>query len=69
MLAAVSIRYVIQERESGLFLAENLNWVRSFKLAGRCDDLESAIDTAQMNTSDVCEIHQVVEFQTKGRVG
>jgi hypothetical protein len=62
MIAAVVERYVIQDKNSGLFLAEDLSWVRSFKRAGRCDDMLAALETIQWNSCDECEVHKVVEF-------
>ena len=62
MQANVRIRYVIQCKSSGLFLAESLLWVRSFRNAGRCDSYEAAIDTAAMNSDQQCEVHRVIEL-------
>lgn len=62
MFASAVERYVIQDKSSGLFLAEDLTWCRSFKRAGRCDDFREALETIQWNTNDECEVHKVLEF-------
>lgn len=62
MLRDVKQVFVIQDRESGLFLSESLAWVRPLKFAGRCFDFESAHDTARANTF---EPYDVVSFFEK----
>lgn len=59
MLRDVVQVFVIQERDSGLFLSTELHWVRSLKAAGRCRDLDEAHDTARANT---CEPYDVVSY-------
>jgi hypothetical protein len=62
MLANVRVAWVIQERSSGLFLSEELHWVRSLKRAGKCDDREAAVDTARMNTDCEFDVIPFVEL-------
>ncbi|MFA9439300.1 MAG: hypothetical protein QM803_18940 [Rhodocyclaceae bacterium] len=62
MLANVRTVFVIQERNSGLFLSEELHWVRSLRRAGRCDDYEAAVDTGRMNTDGEFDIHRLCEL-------
>lgn len=58
-VARVRIAYVIQETDTGLFLAEDLSWVQSFRNAGRLYDREEAVDTAVWNAGKGgWEIHQ-----------
>lgn len=42
--------WVIQNKHDGLFLSPHLFWVRSLNKAGRCYDVQSAIDTAEANS-------------------
>lgn len=41
--------YVIQSRETGLFLTEELGFSKMFRDAGRLHDFEEAVDTAELN--------------------
>jgi hypothetical protein len=41
--------WVIQCKSDGLFLTPALHFARSLSLAGRCFDVQSAMDTAEAN--------------------
>lgn len=41
--------FVIQNKVTGEFLTPNLFWSKFLKNAGRCYDVVSAMDTAEMN--------------------
>jgi hypothetical protein len=41
--------WIIQNKKDGRFLSRNLFWVINFAMAGRCDDPQVAIDTADIN--------------------
>jgi len=41
--------YVIQSRETGLFLTEELGFSKMLREAGRLHDVEEAADTAALN--------------------
>jgi len=56
--------WVIQNRSSGLFLGHDLFLTRSLKDAGRCDDPESALDTAVCSLEDDFEIHKFYEEES-----
>lgn len=43
--------WVIQNKVDGSFLSPNLFWVKPLKFAGRCDDVQSAMDTAEQNSN------------------
>ena len=54
--------YVIQDRDTGLFLAETLDWVRSLRNAGRLHDPQEAADTAMdQSAPGEFEIHTLWE--------
>lgn len=56
--------WIIQDRSSGAFLSVDLDWVTSFKDAGRCRDYQEAIDTAYDNSEPgEFEIHQFFEIE------
>lgn len=62
MLREVCVAYVIQCRSNGLFLTEQLDFARSFRMAGRLHDMGEAVDTALDNLDpDDYEIHQFLE--------
>jgi hypothetical protein len=41
--------WVIQNKVDGLFLTPNLFWSKWLKQAGRCYDVQSAMDTGDIN--------------------
>ena len=59
---AVRSAFVIQDRRTGLFLAEDLRFVVSFGKAGRLHDIDEALDTAFDNFDPgEFEIHEFLE--------
>lgn len=57
--------WVIQEKSSGHFLNNDLHLVTSLRAAGRCFDLDSAVDTASTNLDEDFEIHSFFEETRK----
>ncbi|WP_153111053.1 hypothetical protein [Propionivibrio limicola] len=53
--------YVIQDKETGMFLHLDLYLTRSLKEAGRAPDLECAHETALLNLDGPYEIHSFWE--------
>lgn len=64
MLANVQRVFVIQETETGYFLAESLVPVRSLAKAGRCYSREEAEYTARLNLQGLrFEVHTFLELE------
>jgi len=61
----MSIRpvWVIQNKSSGLFLGNDLFLTRSLRDAGRCEDVEAALDTAISSLETDFEIHMFYETE------
>lgn len=55
--------FVIQDRSTGLFVHNDLMWVKSLRLAGRADSYENALSTAECNGYCNVEIHQFFEVR------
>lgn len=66
MMVDVRRVWVIQSRDSGLFLNKDLFLVPSLRHAGRCFDYESALTTAQWNLGEEFEIFSFYEEDRGG---
>jgi len=63
MLANVRVVFVIQLKNSGLFLNSDCHPVRSLRLAGRAPDYDNAVETARWEfPGEEVEIHRIVEL-------
>lgn len=63
MLANVRVVFVIQLKNSGLFLNSDCHPVRSLRAAGRAPDYDNAVETARWECpGEEIEIHRLVEL-------